>query len=289
MKKILSLFVFSFASLTSFAQSNDFGMDFTVEADKKLRPGTHVFVEGGARTMDNTRKIDRWTVGLGVSQRLYTDGVFELKAALKWEYMWVNYPEQTKDKTENYELEHTGIDTDGNAYTYYTDDYLGYNHRHQFWRGRHRTSLSLQGEYKPNKRWTFSLKEMVQYSHFNRATTTMDRYRIEEEEEDEDGNITYTYYLDEDNQKHYKAKDKVVLRSKVGIDYDIRHCPVNPYVSAEYGCGLNYTTNKWKFVAGVGIKLNKQNKIDFFYRYQTEDDDDEPNGHIIGLGYSLKF
>ena len=284
MKLRFFTFFFSFFTfLVSFAQSDDFGMDFSVSAEKKLRPGTHVSVEGGVRTMDDTKKVDRWTVSLSADQRLYSNGTFDLKAGLKWEYMWMNYPEQTKDKYEDHEYfngENTTTKT----------EYMGYNHRHQFWRGRHRTSLSLTAEYQPNKRWSFSWKEMVQYSHLNKAHTTMDRYRIDDVDEDEEGNLIYYYYKDEDNNiKNYKVKDRVLLRSKVGVDYNIRKCPIDPYVSAEYGCGLNYSTNKWKFTVGTDIKINKQNKIDLFYRYQIEDDDDEPNGHFIGLGYNFKF
>ncbi len=289
MKKILTFLVLSCSLLTSYAQSDDFGFDFSVGAEKKLRPGTHVSLEGGVRTMDHTKKVDRWTVGVGADQRLFDNGIFDLKVGLKWEYMWINYPEQTKDKTENYEYEHVVLDENDEPYSYYTDDYMGYNHRHQFWRGRHRTSLSLTAGYQPNKRWSFSWKEVVQYSHYNKAKTTMDRYRVDDVEEDENGALAYTYYLDNDNIKEYKAKDRVLLRSKVGVDYNIRKCPVDPYLSAEYGCGLNYSANKWKFTAGADFKINKQNKIDLFYRYQTEDDDDEPNGHFIGLAYNIKF
>lgn len=289
MKKVLTFLVLSCSLLTSYAQSDDFGFDFSVGAEKKLRPGTHVSLEGGVRTMDHTKKVDRWTVGVGADQRLFDNGIFDLKVGLKWEYMWINYPEQTKDKTENYEYEHVVLDENDEPYSYYTDDYMGYNHRHQFWRGRHRTSLSLTAGYQPNKRWSFSWKEVVQYSHYNKAKTTMDRYRVDDVEEDENGALAYTYYLDNDNIKEYKAKDRVLLRSKVGVDYNIRNCPVDPYLSAEYGCGLNYSANKWKFTAGADFKINKQNKIDLFYRYQTEDDDDEPNGHFIGLAYNIKF
>ena len=95
----------------------------------------------------------------------------------------------------------------------------------------------------------------------------------------------------ESEVKDFKSKDRTVLRSRLTVKYNIRHCPVNPYASVDYGCGLNYTTNKWKYTAGADINLtkSKQHKMDVFYRYQTEDDDDEPNGHLIGVGYKLKF
>ena len=288
--RFFTLFLSLFTFLVTFAQSDDFGFDFSLRADKKLRPGTHLFIDGGVRTMDHTKKVDRWSVGLGLSQRLYTNGTFELKTGLKWEYMWVNAPEQTKDKTEEHKIEHWGIDENEEEYSYTTDDYYGYNHRYQCWRGRHRTTLSLGASYNPNKRWSFSLREAVQYSHYNRTTTRIDRYLIDEVEEDDDGNIIgYTYTEDADHTKVFRAKDKFLLRTKLGVDYNIRHCPIDPYVSAEYGCGLNYKGNKWKFTAGTDIKIGKQHKIDLFYRYQTEDDDDDPNGHIIGLGYNFKF
>ncbi len=278
MKLRFFTFIFSlFTFLVTFAQSDDFGMDFSLSAEKKLRPGTQVGIEGGVRTMDHTKKVDRWTVGASASQRLFQTSLFDFKAGLKWEYMWMNYPEQTKDKYEDYEY------FDGENTTMKTE-YMGYNHRHQLWRGRHRTSLSLAADYQPNKRWNFSWKEILQYSHYNKAKTTMNRWRYEMNDDDEEELV-----LQPDNIKEYKAKDRVVLRSRLGVDYNIRKCPVDPYVSAEYGCGLNYSTNKWKFTAGADIKINKQNKIDLFYRYQTEDDEDEPNGHFIGIGYNFKF
>ncbi|MBR6036782.1 MAG: DUF2490 domain-containing protein [Bacteroidaceae bacterium] len=281
MKKVLTFLVLSCSLLTSYAQSDDFGFDFSVGAEKKLRPGTHVSLEGGVRTMDHTKKVDRWTVGVGADQRLYSNSTFDLKLGLKWEYMWLNYAEQTNDKYGLYT--YTDM-VDGEFIEISSTEYDGYNHRHQFWRGRHRTSLSLAAGYQPNKRWSFSWKEMVQYSHYNKAKTTMDRYRYEFNDDDEEELVLQT-----DNIKNYKAKDRVMLRSKVGVDYNIRKCPVDPYLSAEYGCGLNYSANKWKFTAGADFKINKQNKIDLFYRYQTEDDDDEPNGHFIGLAYNIKF
>ena len=166
------------------------------------------------------------------------------------------------------------------------DDYKGYNARDRYWRNRHRTSISLNADYELSKRWSFSLKETFQYTHFCKASTAVNKYRYEY---DADGNRVLG--PDEPEVKDFKSKDRTVLRSRLTVKYNIRHCPVNPYASVDYGCGLNYTTNKWKYTAGADINLtkSKQHKMDVFYRYQTEDDDDEPNGHLIGVGYKLKF
>ena len=255
------------------AQDNDFGLDFSVGAEKKIRRGMDFGLEAEARTQDNTRKIDRWSLGASFGVKLLNTTTFDLKAGLKWEYLWVNNLAECNDKYE----EETYYTADG----YVTqNEYVGYNHKHTYWRNRHRTSFSLNGVYKPNKRWEFALREMVQYSHFCEASTTTDKYRL-----DDDDNLA----LKSSERKDYSGKDKVALRSRLTAQYDIRHCLFDPYAQVEYGCGLNYYTSKWRFTVGTDYKLNKQNKLTLFYRYQTENDDDEPNGHIIGLGYGFKF
>ena len=89
--------------------------------------------------------------------------------------------------------------------------------------------------------------------------------------------------------KDIKSKDRVVLRSKLSASYDIKNFPIDIFASVEYGCGLNYTKNKWKYTAGYDYKIDKSNKISMYYRYNRENDEFDTNGHIIGLGYKFKF
>ncbi len=278
----LRFFTFIFSLLTflvTFAQGDDFGMDFTVGAEKKIRPGMSFGIEGEARTQDNTRKMERWTVGGEFEMRLFrtSNKALELKASAGWKYMW-NY--SLKELNNKYDDVKDG---DGNIF----QSYKGYNIRDGYWRGRHRTSVSIGVSYELSKRWSFSLKETFQYTHFCKDSTSVHKYRLE----DEDDSASDPYLKEESSTKIFNGKDRTVLRSKLTAQYNIRHCPVNPYASVDYGCGLNYTTNKWKFTVGTDINLtkSKQHKLDVFYRYQTEDDDDEPNGHIIGAGYKFKF
>lgn len=280
MRRLLALLVFSCSLLTTFAQSDDFGMDFSVGAEKKIRPGMSFSIEGEARTQDNTRKMERWAVGGSFDMRLLqtSNKKFNLKASVGWKYMW-RY--NLKERTDKYG-EDTYITTDGT----YTETYWkGYNEKEAYWRGRHRTSVSLAATYKPNKRWSFQLKETFQYTHFCKDSTNVNKYRLEDEDDET------SLYLKSTSINDYSAKDRTVLRSKLTAQYNIRHCPVNPYASVDYGCGLNYTTNKWKFTVGTDINLdkNKQHKLDVFYRFITEDDDEDPNGHLLGVGYQFKF
>ena len=276
MKLRLFTFIFSlFTFLVTFAQSDDFGMDFSLDVEKKIRPGMSFSVEGEARTQDNTRKIERWTVGGVFDMRLFQNPskTINVKASLGWKYMWRYFLPEVNTKYSY------SLDGDGNAVPVYD----GYNDKEGYWRGSHRLSASLSASYKPLKRWEFSLKETFQYTYSRKANTMVAKYRLTDED---DPSSAMTSTMEE---KQYESKDRSVLRTKATVQYNIRHCPVNPYASVDYGCGLNYTTNKWKFTAGTDINLTKQHQLDVFYRYQTEDDDDDPNGHLIGIGYKLKF
>ena len=258
------------------AQTDDFGLDFSLEAGKKICKGVDFAIEGNARTQDDTQKMERWGIGAGLGVKVYNTKTFDVKASVKWEYMWINNLAETKEK---YDVQEYNT-PDG---IIYKDIYDGYNYTDHFWRNRHRTSAALSATYTPNKRWKFSLKETFQYNHFCQASKTTEKWRLEDEDD------MNSLYLKEIEQKNVKAKDRTVLRSKITMQYDTKHCPIDPYLSGEYGCGLNYSANKWKFEAGADYKLNKKNKINLFYRYQTENDDDEPNGHLLGIGYSIKL
>ena len=265
------------------AQTDDFGLDFSLEAEKKICKGIDFSIEGNARTQDDTQKMERWGTGASLGVKLYNTKKFSVKASLKWEYMWINNLAETKgkyDEEQIYNPNDPRADADGFFYEKY---YEGYNYTEHFWRNRHRTSVALSATYNPNKRWSFSLKEMFQYNHFCNASKTTHKWRLE------DNDDVNSLYLKEIERKAVKAKDRTVLRSKVTAQYDTKHCPIDPYISGEYGCGLNYSANKWKFEAGADYKLNKKNKLNLFYRYLTENDDDEPNGHLVGIGYSIKL
>lgn len=266
------------------AQTDDFGMDFSLEAEKKICKGVNFSIEGNARTQDDTQTIERWGAGASLGVKLLNTKKFNLKASVKWEYMWINNLAETKEtyetETETYEY----FTPDGLVTETETETNYKCNYTEGFWRNRHRTSAALSATYTPNKRWAFSLKETLQYNHFCQSSKTTYKFR-HKNIEDPDTKL----YLKETEQKNVKAKDRTVLRSKVAVQYDTKHCPIDPYISGEYGCGLNYSANKWKLEAGADYKINKLNKLTFFYRYLTENDDDEPNGHLVGLGYSIKL
>ena len=108
-------------------------------------------------------------------------------------------------------------------------------------------------------------------------------YRYDEDD-DVDG-----FYKIKNDRKSVDPKDRFVLRSKFTVEYNVKGIPLNPFASIDYGCGMNYTANKWKYSVGADYTINKKHKLTLYYRFQTEDDDDEPNGHMLGLGYKIKL
>ena len=64
------LFTIHCSLFTASAQSDDFGLDFSLEAQKKLNKKWSVSLGGELRTRDNTKTVDRWSVGVGADYKL---------------------------------------------------------------------------------------------------------------------------------------------------------------------------------------------------------------------------
>lgn len=139
-----------------------------------------------------------------------------------------------------------------------------------YWGLRHRFHLDLSGSVDWG-RLGLSLRERYQYTY--RPVATAKKYDTDTEEWED-----------------VKAKNSHILRSRLQLDYNIKHCPVDPFASVELFHGEG-GLQKSRYTAGLQWKLSKQHSLKAYYRYQTthDDDDDEPNRHILGLGYAFKF
>ena len=125
----------------------------------------------------------------------------------------------------------------------------------------------------------------MQYNHYCREDS-INQYEYRWDENGDGDKYLPAPGID---RKGIDPKDRFVLRSKLTVEYNVKGIPLNPFASIDYGCGLNYTANKWKYSVGADYTINKQHKFTLYYRFQTEDDDDEPNGHMLGMGYKIKF
>lgn len=275
------------------AQSDDFGYELGIESEIKLMSGLKLSLEAGMRTQDDAEKIDRYTVGAGLSYRLYqtSDKKLNVKANAGFDYMW------TQKLTEQ-EVKYEDLYNDDDEW--YGTRAKGYNITDEYWRNRSRVNAGLSASYSPNKRWSFSLKETFQVNHYN-AVDDISRTKVRiDYDEIDDPTQYYNTQLDVkdiDKLAHTSSADvtsresatRTVLRSRLGASYDIKGLPIDLFAAVDYGCGLNYSTNKWKFSVGYDYKINKTNTLTLQYRYNTEDDDDEANGHLVGLSYKIEF
>ena len=267
----------SVVTAQDFSVDDDFGVDISLGAEKELLPDFEINVEGNLRTQENSKRVERYLIGAELSYKFYNTKKFDMKVSGGFEYMWNQKMEET-----NFKETVEAIDWDDpNLGTILIDEY---NVNERYWRNRHRTSLGLSASYSPNKRWSFQLKETVQYNHYCREDSINQLEYRYDEDDDVDG-----YYKIKNDRKAVEAKDRFVLRSKFTVEYNVKGIPLNPFASVDYGCGLNYTANKWKYSVGADYTINKKHKLTFYYRFQTEDDDDEPNGHMLGLGYKIKL
>lgn len=272
----LALFVFAATSVGAMAQiesqDDDFGIDVSVGAEKEILPDLDLSVEANMRTQENSERVERYVLGAELGYKFLNTKTFDMKVSGGFEYMWNQKMAETKLAKIPYP---------------FVDDQtkFDYNVNERYWRNRHRTSLGLSATYSPNKRWSFQLKETVQYSHYCREDS-INQYEYRWKENGDGDRYMGSPEID---RKSVDPKDRFVLRSKFTVEYNVKGIPLNPFASIDYGCGLNYTANKWKYSVGADYTINKKHKLTLYYRFQTEDDDDEPNGHMLGMGYKIKF
>ncbi len=153
----------------------------------------------------------------------------------------------------------------------YQDDEVSYNNwRPSYWGVRHRFNVSLTGSYKIN-RVEVSLRERWQYTY--RRSRVIDNFDFDNGEW-------------EDHE--VRGKGKNVLRSRLQLEWDIPKCKFDPFASVEF-----HTTReleKTRFIVGVNHTIKKTHAFKAYYRYQvTGSGSDEPNIHLLGLGYTYKF
>lgn len=308
-KKTFVLATAALLAQATYAQSDDFGYELGLEGETKIAKNLKLEVAAEMRTQDDAQRIDRYMVGAGLSYKLFSNKAktFSVKMNGGFDYLWTN---NLAEKDMKYFDADDGLVEDG---FFNAGDLKGYNLTDRYWQNRYRVNVGVQFSYDFSKRWSVSLKETVRYNHYCKATTMRTKYRWDEQNSSvkDDGTIDwvmspYTYsdeYTGENNldadgnvigkslnqETVTKRKDRTFLYSKLTVNYDIRKSPLDLFASADYGCGLTHNASKWKFSGGTDFKINKYNKLTLFYRYSTDGDDDEGNGHLVGLGYKFDF
>ncbi len=259
MKRLTSLLMV-LLPLGTMAQSDDFGLDFSLEAQKKLNKQWSLSLEGEFRTRDNTKTVDRWSVGVGTDYKLTK----WLKLSAGYTFLYDNNEKITYyDSTDDDVLDGDAAAGDPKKLA-------------EYWAPRHRFNVSFTLDKKLFGDFRFSLRERWQYT-YRPEYTVSERWKY----------IDNAY---DGKEKTYSGKGKNVLRSRLQIEYDKKGLAFTPYANVELFNA--WSIQKVRYNVGVDWKLSNQHSIGAFYRYQNvrnDDDDNDPNIHMIGIGYKFKF
>ena len=297
MKKLLSILLLCATLLPAFAQSDDFGLWTSLGAQKDISKRWSVNLGTEARFEDNVSKVTRMGLNFGITYK----PIKYLRIGAGYAYMRDRYAGQA---AVNYSSDENGI------------DYInGYNSDPSYRRDKNRAYVQVTGRYK-FQRFTFSLRERVQYTHFQPVTYQRTKYRSCELTEDEadiyaltdepfvtmqDGNTTRyfstepTYFMDDyyatslvDHLKH--SKHRFYLRSRLQVSYNVKGIPLEPYASFEVSNNLRdgFSLKKRRYIVGLDYTLAKRHTFGLSYVYSNGvDDDSEGNLHAISVGYTI--
>lgn len=146
-RAVILLAVVMLSPMAASAQSDDFGMWYSLTAEKKLSKKWSIDVEGEFRTRNDSKTADRWSIGI--------DGEYKiakwLKASAGYTLLYDNNPEKIT------------LDDDGEYGKW----------RPSYWSLRHRFAVSLTGSVDCG-RFSFTLRERWQYTY--RPEKTTERY-----------------------------------------------------------------------------------------------------------------
>lgn len=287
-KKILLLIPF-FVSLPIKA-GDDFGLWTEIGIQKEVVKNLSVDAALEFRAEDNVRQASRWTTSVGIGYKPFKN----LSVGAGYVFIHDYSPQETKTDYKE--------DDDGNILT--DEEGLpqlnGYNLDHGFWRNKHRATFDITGKISLG-RFTFSLRERYQFTHYVATSTKRTRYRsLIPSSMIENGGYSGDYVLFEDQywgttkvvDDEKQAKNRHYLRSRLQIEYNIRHCSWTPYISCELSNNLcdAFYLDKTRYTIGAEWKITKKHRMEFAYLYEDGADDDAlNNNHAISISYKFKF
>lgn len=213
-----------------------------------------------------SKKIGKkWSVGAGAEYRLRNDLKTSDRVSLDLETGFK--PVKHLELGVGYSLL---IDNNKETYSFHTDGTAN-EWTPSYWGTRHRFYLQAKGDVDFG-RVNVSLRERWQYTY---------RHQVDEK----------TYDADDNGWEAVKGKGKNLLRSRLKVEYNIQGCKVDPFASAELFHGEG-GLQKTRYQIGVDWKLSKIHAVSLYYGYQNlnkDDDDNEPNMHLLGVSYKYKF
>ena len=149
---------------SAFAQGDDFGMWYELEAQKKLSPKWNASLGAEFRTRDDSKTADRWSVGIDVDYKIVKGMLgqypYSVKASAGYSLLYDNNPEKLTFKS------------DGQTPKKWTPGYWGI---------RHRLKIGVAGSLDVG-RFSIDLRERYQYTL--RPEKTNQRYAFVYDDDD---------------------------------------------------------------------------------------------------------
>ena len=92
-------------------------------------------------------------------------------------------------------------------------------------------------------------------------------------------------------EDHKNHKNNHLLRSRIGVEYDIKDCPLTPFATYEIKTQLQKggATEETRLIVGTDWKLNKKNTLSIAYVFNDAHYSDDANVHAMSVGYKFKF
>ena len=283
-KSLLCLGLLSAAPLTALA-GDDFGLWTSFGAQKDFSKKFSVEAGLDFRAEDKLRSVERWDFSLGATYKPF-----------KFLSLGVGY-----DFIHQRNLQETKV-TWGEDVASLTNPFIsadGINVDHGFWRNKHRAVFDLTGKVSAG-RFTFSLRERYQFTHYRSTSTLRDKYRERISGSIVDGWTGDKYFMGDyiftrlkgPDVKEKKSKNKHYLRSRLQLEYNIKHSPLTPYASFELSNNLSdgFSLDKKRLSVGTEWIIPKKHRLEVGVVFHTgADADDEGDLHAISLGYKFKF
>ena len=202
---------------------------------------------------------DRWSIGAGVEFRSRDN----LKAGDRWSFgVEGNYQIASWLKAS---VGYTLLD-DHHYNKYDTESVYS-----DYWGIRHRFNVSLTGSVDWGM-FTFSLRERWQYSYRPEKTAQLHDIGTDAET----------------GEMSYSGKGKNVWRNRMQVKMKLSNT-FRPFVNAETTFAKELEKIRYNF--GTELHLDKHHSFDIKYIYQhvCGKGDNEPDRHVIGIGYTYKF
>ena len=289
MKKIFTACCALLLAAPTFAQKDEFGAWLEVEGEKKITKRIDLSLGLGMRANDNLGEVSRTNAFISGSYKVCD----YLKVAATYQYISDLSRGETKEKYEwkknkKYDPNYPFIEPE------YIYKFEGYNADKAFHRTKHRLSFDLSTKVKVG-RFTFSLRERYQFTHSVGKDVERMRYRDKAPAGYSEPTVSIGgenwVIPNEVGSDHKNHKNNHLLRSRIGVEYDIKNCPLTPFATYEIKTSLQDggATEATRLIVGTDWKLNKKNTLSIAYVFDDGHYSDDANIHAVSIGYKFKF